>query len=211
MQSSLGSKTLSLLSPNDWRISNNESPPCDNESSTCNNESSPCVRSCTDSVRLREGETWGGTHTRSLVGPIVWKGSFRMVAKDTFWKFNEFLDLEFLFREGLWLNSIPIFNFFPSHFDVLQTARSRPHVYINQILQLVLFRKKKLPVSDRLYWFRFAGSLFISLSFSIWHIHKFNTFKIHFSLKPYKKSKELNFQKIFRLKSFNLPSAQSLG
>ena len=142
MQSSLGSKTLSLLSPNDWRISNNESPPCDNESSTCNNESSPCVRSCTGSVRLREGETWGGTHTRSLVGPIVWKGSFRMVAKDTFWKFNEFLDLEFLFREGLWLNSIPIFSFFPSHFDVLQTARSRPHIYINQILQLVLFRKK---------------------------------------------------------------------
>ena len=117
-------------------------PPCDNESSTCNNESSPCVRSCTDSIRLREGETWGGTHTRSLVGPIVWKGSFRIVAKDTFWKFNEFLDLEFLFREGLWLNSIPIFSFFPSHFDVLQTARSRPHIYINQILQLVLFRKK---------------------------------------------------------------------
>ena len=48
MWSLSGSKILSLLTPNDWRISNNES--------------SPCVRSCEESLTLREAETRAGTY-----------------------------------------------------------------------------------------------------------------------------------------------------
>ena len=62
----LGSRLLSFLTPNDWRISSNES--------------STCVRSCEDSLTLREAETGVGTYTGLLAGLTVLMGCFKIVA-----------------------------------------------------------------------------------------------------------------------------------